>query len=442
MTSCRWGVRRAVKRWGTSILLCWAMAPGLVAAQDGEQAQRPARPSMFPAPPPMAPPPPRQGPPPALGYPAPPPMAPPPPRQGPPPNRLVPVGTSTSSVPPAPASVGGLPGVPPCKGTRLGSLCFSPVSQRLLPLAELDDYCASLGMKVPGLREYHHGMPHAPYGVFPPGQNLWMSESMQFNRTMEEMGGVVVWDAPGQWRNGPSPATARLPVSCVDRLLPAEESTRIHYVGVPKEGISALATTTTQQDAMWCWAAVAQMILAMRGQRVAQDDIVKATFGDASAKGISSEELARRLQKIGIQAVEDRFVAKRAAVIRKTSDGVNWRSSEAYNPLGDTGVEDNVDSRQLAAELYDRRSVYILAYGTGASRAHAVLLVGLDITVTPNNFIEIDPLQIAAASHKITIKKYHVINPWPGKGYQTLSPDELQEVVKWKVSLSRRGQYE
>ena len=80
----------------------------------------------------------------------------------------------------------------PCKGTRLGSLCFSPVSQRLLPLAELDDYCASLGMKVPGLREYHHGMPHAPDGVFPPGQNLWMSEAMQFNRTMEEMGGVVV----------------------------------------------------------------------------------------------------------------------------------------------------------------------------------------------------------------------------------------------------------
>lgn len=343
---------------------------------------------------------------------------------------------------PGVASARTLPGAAPCKGTRLGSLCFSAVSEKLLAYAELDEYCARLGMKVPGLREYHHAIPKAPAGVFPPGQNLWMSESMQFNRTMEEMGGVVVWDGPGQWRNGPAPATARFSVACVDRLLPSQESTRIHYVGVPADTIAALATTTTQQDAMWCWAAVAQMILALRGQRVSQDDIVKATFGDASAKGISSEELARRLQKIGIQAVEDKFVKKRAAELQYTSDGVNWRSSEAYNPLGDTGVEDNVDSRQLAAELYDRRSVYILAYGTGASRAHAVLLVGLDITVTPNNFIEIDPLQIAAASHKITIKKYHVINPWPGKGYQTLSPDELQEVVKWKVSLSRRGQYE
>ena len=114
---------------------------------------------------------------------------------------------------------------------------------------------------------------------------------------------------------------------------------------------------------------------------------------------------------------------------------------EAYNPLGESGAADNVDSRQLATELFDG-SVYILAYGTGANRAHAVLLVGVDVSVTPNDFAEIDRFQLARYTHKIAIKKYHVINPWPGKGYQQLSPDELQELVKWKVGMSRRRNHE
>mgnify|MGYP006915279638 CR=1 FL=1 len=79
------------------------------------------------------------------------------------------------------------PAGPACAGTRLGSLCFSAVSQKLLTFAELDDYCASLKMKVPGLGEYRHAMPHAPAGLFPSGQSIWMSDAWQYNRNLNEM---------------------------------------------------------------------------------------------------------------------------------------------------------------------------------------------------------------------------------------------------------------
>jgi hypothetical protein len=131
------------------------------------------------------------------------------------------------------------------------------------------------------------------------------------------------------------------------------------------------------------------------------------------------------------------LVAKRAVEYHTWADGKPLPKSEGYNPLGDSGVPDNVDSRQLASELLDG-AVYILAYGTGASRAHAVLLVGLEVTVSPNDFAAISHFEIERFSHTVAIAKYHVVNPWPGKGYQVLSPDELQELVKWKVTMPQR----
>ena len=59
------------------------------------------------------------------------------------------------------------------------------------------------------------------------------------------------------------------------------------------------------------------------------------------------------------------------------------------------------------------------------------------MTIEPNDFAGFENIELRRYHHKITIKKYDVVNPWPGKGYQALSPDELQELVKWKVSLSR-----
>lgn len=307
-----------------------------------------------------------------------------------------------------------------------------------MQFAELDDYCASLGMKVPGVPEFRHAMPQAPKGLFPPGESLWMSDSWQYNRNLHEMGSAVVWYGPGKWTQGPMSAAARLRVSCVDRLLATRASTRLHYVGIPKERMAQLAQTTTQKDPMWCWAAVAQMILSMRGQSVSQEQIVQIVQGGAGTEGISSIELARRLQAVGITATEERLVAKTGGPFLVSSDQRSWKPMAAHNPLGDSGEEDNVDSRQLAREL-SRGGVYILAYGTGASRAHAVLLFGLDIAVTPNDFAQLDDFQLARPSHRITIEKYHVMNPWPGKGHQVVSPDELQELVKWKVSMQRRN---
>lgn len=372
----------------------------------------------------MAPPPPM----------APPPMAPPPRRVQPGPSPS-PTAAVPSPIPAAKPSPLPPPG-PPCDGTRLGSLCFSPPSQKLLTFAELDDYCASQKKKVPGLAEYRHAMPYAQPGLFPPGQSIWMSDAWQYNRNLHEMGGVVVYYGPGRWNAGPVSAEARLPVACVDRLLTERDSSKLHYVGLSKEKITALALNTTQRDPMWCWAAVAQMILSLRGRQLAQADIVQAMMGE-SASGIVSTDLSKRLQEVGISAVEDKHVAKQGTAFQISTDSKRWQTMEGYNPLGATGSADNIDSRQLATELFDG-DVYILAYGAGADRAHAVLLVGVDVTVTPNDFATIDRFQLLRFTHKVAIKRYHIVNPWPGKGYQTVSPDELQELVKWKVSMSRQ----
>ena len=185
-------------------------------------------------------------------YPIPPPMTPPP--MAPPPMTPSPAG-------------------PPCQGTRIGTLCFSAVSPKSLSFGELDDYCANVGMKVPGLAEYRYAMPRAPAGLFPPGASIWMAEAFQYNRNHEEYGSVVVWYSPGSWNSGPVSATAKLPVVCVDRLLTSRtDSGKSYYVGVPKQRVNQLVTTTTQQDAYWCWAAVAQMIWMLRGKVVTQQD--------------------------------------------------------------------------------------------------------------------------------------------------------------------------
>lgn len=328
----------------------------------------------------------------------------------------------------------------PCKGIRIATLCFSPVSEKSFQFSEIDDYCASLGMKVPGSAEYLSAMPLAPAGHFPKGESLWMSDAWQYNRNLHEMGSAVVWYGPGSWNRGPMSASARLRLSCVDRLLPTKDSTRIHYVGLKKERIAELAKTTAQKDPMWCWAAVAQMIHLLRGQSLSQGDIVRIALDDVNGKGVSAEELARRLQKVGIEAILEKNVPVAGPKFQVSRDGKNFVPMEAYNPLGDSGTPDNIDSRQLALDLYDG-VVYILAYGTGESRAHAVLLVGLDVIVTPNDFREISRFELYRYTHKILIKKYHVINPWPGKGIEVLSPDALQELVKWKVNMPKSVQH-
>jgi len=302
---------------------------------------------------------------------------------------------------------------------------------------DIDDYCAGMGMKAPGIAEYRYAMPKAPAGMFPPDESIWMAEAGQYNRHLHELGSVVVWYGPGRWNRGPVSADAHLHVACVDRLLMVRESAKSHYVGVAKDKIAELAKTTTQSDAMWCWAAVAQMIWALRGHSVAQQDIVKASFGGASGKGVASDELARRLHRIGIEAIEDKLVAKAGVQLMVSSDQQSWKPTEGHNPLGELGTLDNIDSRQLAADLYDR-TLYILAYGTGVNRAHAVLLVGLDVTISPSDYAVFDRIELTRYTHKVTIQKYHVINPWPKRGYQVLSPDELQELVKWRVTMSRQ----
>lgn len=288
-------------------------------------------------------------------------------------------------------------------------------------------------MKVPGLVEYRYAMPRAAPGDFPVNESLWMSDSWQQERNLDqEQGGIVVWYGPGSWNRGPAGASAQLRVACVDHLFEAPEAKNLYYIGVPKERFPLLASTSIQRDAMWCWAAVAQMILALQGRAMRQEDIVARALGDVSGSGVSSAQLAQGLQRVGIQAIEDRLIPKQGVQFQTSTDGKTWKPMKAYNPLGDTGEADNVDSRQLALELLDGM-VYIMAYGTGENRAHAVLLVGVDVTVTPEDFKYFSRFEIWRVVHKITIKKYHVINPWPGKGYQVLSPDQLQEVVKWRV---------
>jgi hypothetical protein len=324
----------------------------------------------------------------------------------------------------------------PGKNVRLGNLCFSRPSEKRLTFAEVDDHCGSLGMKVPGLAEYRHAIPFAAPGIFPTAQAMWISDSWQNNRNMQETGGFVMYYGPGDMNFGPHPATGQLPIACVDRLLQSQRTTTT-YVGLAKDRVLPLLQSTKQQDPMWCWAAVAQMILALRGQQLSQEQIVKLTLGDVAGKGVSSAELAQRLSRIGITAEDEKTVKKFGSEFTHYTAEQGARTEVGFDPLAASGGTDIIDSRQLALDLYQRR-IFILAYGTGAARAHAVLLFGADISVEPFDFPELDEAQIQTPRHKVTIQKYHVLNPWPGKGHQVLSPEELQELVKWRVSLARQ----
>ncbi len=263
-----------------------------------------------------------------------------------------------------------------------------------------------------------------------------MADAWQNNRNTEEKGGFVMYYGPGNLNFGPYPASVPLPVACVDRLL---KSDRVHstYVGLSKERVLPFLQSTKQQDPMWCWAAVAQMILALRGRSVSQEDIVRTALGDVMGKGVSSTELAQRLSRVGVEAVEEKYLKKMGVEFTHHSKEHGAQKEVGFDPLADSGGSDIVDSRQLVLDLFENR-VFIFAYGTGASRAHAVLLIGADITVEPFDFVGgLDRAQIQRPHHKFTIKKYHLLNPWPNKGYQVVSPDELEELVKWRVSLSR-----
>lgn len=291
-------------------------------------------------------------------------------------------------------------------------------------------------MKVPGLAEYNHAIPFADRGIFPNAQPMWTADAYQNNRNTEEKGSFVMYYGPGQMNFGPYRASDRLPVACVDRLIRTQTKLET-YVGLPKERAIPLLQSTKQQDPMWCWAAVAQMILALRGQQVSQEQIVKMTLGDVEGKGVSSAELAQRLSRVGISAVDERNLQKLGSQATIYSPNGTTHLEAGFDPLAASGGTDVVDSRRLALDLYQQR-IFILAYGTGEARAHAVLLIGADIVVEPFVFSEIDEAQIQSPKNKVTIRKYHVLNPWPGKGHQVLSPDDLQELVKWQVSLSRQ----
>ncbi len=389
--------------------------------------------AQIPPPPPMAPPPPRSNRP--AWIPPPPPMEPPPPRSNTPPP---PPSPWAAAQPPAPKVARPPINQTPCPGknVRLGNLCFSRPSEKRLTFAEVDDHCGSLGMKVPGLAEYRHAIPFAAPGIFPTAQAMWISDSWQNNRNMQETGGFVMYYGPGDMNFGPHPATGQLPIACVDRLLQSQRTTTT-YVGLAKDRVLPLLQSTKQQDPMWCWAAVAQMILALRGQQLSQEQIVKLTLGDVAGKGVSSAELAQRLSRIGITAEDEKTVKKFGSEFTHYTAEQGARTEVGFDPLAASGGTDIIDSRQLALDLYQRR-IFILAYGTGAARAHAVLLFGADISVEPFDFPELDEAQIQTPRHKVTIQKYHVLNPWPGKGHQVLSPEELQELVKWRVSLARQ----
>ncbi len=264
-----------------------------------------------------------------------------------------------------------------------------------------------------------------------------MADAFQNNRNTQELGGFVMYRGPGDLNFGPYPASNPLPVACVERLLQGD---RVHsaYVGLSKERVLPLLQSTKQQDPMWCWAAVAQMIFALRGRSVSQEDIVRTALGDVNGKGVSSAELAQRLSRVGIDAIEEKHLAKFGAEHIYYTKELGEHKVAGFDPLAESGGSDIIDSRRLALDLFQSK-VFIFTYGTGASRAHAVLLVGADITVEPADFGgELDPMQIQSPRHKITIKKYHLLNPWPGKGYQVVSPEALEELVKWQVRLSRQ----
>ena len=322
-----------------------------------------------------------------------------------------------------------------CNGTQIGELCFGPLSPIRMNYESAEDYCDGLGLKVPRMRELRYAAQNlnAANCMLPWVGGVWSSDPLQYNRNFEdELMAVVSYASGGLTNHGPNSASSCNRVLCVDHLIGQNTPEKIYTIKVNTNRIPI----ADQKQALWCWAAVAQMIFAMNNQQVAQAQIVSQAFTNSNGEtSMKANELVSRLRKMGISLTHQDKVQHRGVKHEVFRDG-RWQKMQKAKLPG----TDNLDIKTLLADLHNG-VFYVAFYGISASTAHAVLLIGLDVSINPapaqcagNRPCDMDYLS-PWRHHEVEMKQLYILNPWPGTGLQTISADDTQLLDFWRVNL-------
>ena len=162
------------------------------------------------------------------------------------------------------------------------------------------------------------------------------------------------------------------------------------FIGIPEEEFRP--HYREQQTSMWCWAASAEMVLSYQGIALQQGAIVERIRGAQLNAGASPREM--------IQSTNGVFTTKenRSAVV-----------SGQY-------VVGNPDHTVLFTQLQHKRPV-ILTYQNGPTSGHAVVLTGIEVSLTGA-----PGLPGSMSGPNVTISGIHVFDPFPYVQKPMLSP--------------------
>ncbi len=142
----------------------------------------------------------------------------------------------------------------------------------------------------------------------------------------------------------------------------------------------------TQHASQWCWAACIEMLFAHRGFRVEQPRIVQEAYGGLVNWPATGMTMARQLQRPWIDDHGRRFRARITGL---------YDAHAGIHALNNAGIVGALDAERP------------LIVG---ARGHAVVLTQVDHVPTP-----MGP----------SIRSAMVFDPWPGRGFRPLMPDEL-----------------
>lgn len=180
------------------------------------------------------------------------------------------------------------------------------------------------------------------------------------------------------------------------------------YVGIPSQQMNYVAAG--QQMSQWCWAASIQMVFNYYGVALAQEDIVRRSYGSDPWGNLpdwpgSFQTITANLNNWGFDRLGQRFIVT-------TRVGLG-----APPPIW------------LAQELAQGHPV-ILAYSNGNGGGHAVVCTAVNLTPTPNGPI---------------INSIVVRDPWPSqqnianRGRVEYGGAQLASVIQayWFVRVGR-----
>lgn len=150
------------------------------------------------------------------------------------------------------------------------------------------------------------------------------------------------------------------------------------YVGIPRDKFDYVAAT--QRNDHWCWAATIEMLMNYYNIPITQEEVVERTFGTDRNGDLPDFPASHEIMTENLNTAEM---------------DANGKLKQIYA----THNEGTPDAIYLIEQLSNHKPV-IIAYETGESTEHAVIITGISYNVT---------------THGPEIESIIVRDPWPSE---------------------------